>query len=93
MEESEWRPFVEREYRPIVKAQYFRGRLSNGNEVVIGYTAEEPWIDVFARKRRKQDAAGQATGEFQRYGFHSVWSRWSFGAGPVGAREIRVWVL
>lgn len=86
---AEWRPFVDRGYQTPVKSQYFRVRLSTGSDIVIGYTPGEPWIDVFARKRKNGDPAGQASGDVERYGFHSEWSRWSFGAGPVGAHEIR----
>ena len=90
MAEVEWRAFVaDAPYSEPFKERYYKGRLAAGSEVVIGYSPGHPWMDVFARKRRRDDPRGCATGEYGLYGFHSEWSRWSFGAGPVGAREIR----
>ena len=71
------------------KTNYVRGKLSSGQPVLIGYSCDDSWLDVYARKRRKGDRDGVYTGNYDCFGFNIERNGWSFGDGPPGAREIR----
>ena len=84
---SEWGPVLLQ--RPRAKLHFVTGTLSSGAAVLIGYSPDDPWIDVYSRKRRKGDRGGVYTGEYDCFGFNVDRNGWSFGDGPPGAREIR----
>ncbi len=71
------------------KDLYHRITLDSGEEAAVGYTPGNPWLDVFARARRKADSGGRYTGNYRECGFNLEERRWSYGAGPPGAAEIR----
>lgn len=71
------------------KQRYFRLVLPSGREIGVGRSSDTDWIDIFARRHRKPDMKGQASGDFECLGFSMTASRWSYGEGPYGAKEIR----
>ena len=71
------------------KASYYGTHLPSGSVVAFGISPGEEWIDVFARKRKKGETAGNCTGEYACYGYSIQRNGWSYGEGPVGAKEIR----
>lgn len=60
-----------------------------GHEVVFTREFGSPWVNVIVRKRRRRDTPAAFTGDYGRYGFNLNQSRWSWGEGPDGARELR----
>jgi hypothetical protein len=84
---SEWGPVLIQGTR--AKLHFVTGTLSSGAAVLIGYSPDDPWIDVYSRKRKKGDHGGVYTGEYDCFGFNVDRNGWSFGDGPPGAREIR----
>ncbi len=46
------------------------------------------WVDVFARTLRKGERIANASGPIQRSGWNVKEDRWSYGKGPIGAREL-----
>lgn len=69
-------------------ARYYRLTLTSGSESIVQHVPGYDWINVYCAKRRKSDT-GPSTGEMAQYGFSVAMSRWSYGDGPHGARQIR----
>lgn len=84
---SEWGPVLLQGTR--AKTNFVTGTLSSGAAVLIGSSPDDPWIDVYSRKRKKGDRGGVYTGDYDCFGFNVERNGWSFGDGPPGAREIR----
>jgi hypothetical protein len=68
--------------------RYYRLTLTSGTEAIVQHVPGYDWINVYCAKRRKADT-GPSTGDMAQYGFSVSMSRWSFGDGPHGARQIR----
>lgn len=86
-----WREVREQPLAPdgtALPARYFRLTLTSGTEVIVQHVPGYDWINVYCAKRRKADT-GPSTGEMAQYGFSVSMSRWSYGDGPHGARQIR----
>ena len=62
--------------------------LTTGQPVLIWHHPQSEWIEVYSPPRR-ENYANVTPAEYQRFGFSAKMSRWSFGEGPYGAREIR----
>jgi hypothetical protein len=62
--------------------------LASGQPVYILLSGDYEWIDVLTSSKR-DEYTGLGPDAFQRYGFSRDASRWSYGEGPYGAREIR----
>lgn len=84
---SNWGPVLLQNGR--AKLHFVIGTLSSGAAVLIGSSPDDPWIDVYSRKRRRGDRGGVYTGDHDCFGFNVERNGWSFGNGPPGAREIR----
>lgn len=77
--------FLARQYRR--RAYSFRTRLSSGQEIAVGYSLNEDWVDVLARRALAGERSPQ--GPYEQFGYHMRHHRWSFGAEPPGAAEIK----
>jgi hypothetical protein len=62
--------------------------LSSGQKVLIRHSPGYDWIDIITSGKRA-DYSRISLADTQLYGFSIQLSRWSFGEGPHGAREIR----
>jgi hypothetical protein len=67
---------------------FYRVILTTGQPVVIWHHPHSEWIEVYSPPRRA-NYASVTPEEFIRYGFSAKKSRWSYGEGPNGAREVR----
>lgn len=70
------------------RSYYFRTTLQSGQEIAVGYSPEEDWVDVAARRRLWRDEAEPAEGPYEEFSYHMRQGRWSFGAEPPNAAEI-----
>lgn len=77
--------FLARQYRR--RPYSFRTRLASGQEIVVDYTRHEDWVDVAARRTLSDESPPQ--GPYEQFGYHMRHGRWSFGAEPPNAAEVR----
>lgn len=54
---------------------------------IIGNNDE--WINIYARAKKTGQTIYEASGEFERHGWHVYKKYWSYGAGPPGASLLR----
>lgn len=70
------------------RARYYRAELPSGQPVALGHTPRYPWVDVFVRRRRRDDPEGIHTGPYEIYSYHLRQQRWSYGAIPPSRKEL-----
>lgn len=76
--------FLARQYQR--RPYSFRTTLASGQEIAVGYTLNEDWVDVGARRALASETPPQ--GPYELFGYHMRHGRWSFGAKPPNAAEI-----
>ena len=72
--------------------QYFIIKQINGHEVVLGFIPDNEWINIYSRRKKKNDMPGINTGKYQRYGYNYREKRWSYGIAPDRARNIKMFL-
>lgn len=70
------------------QARYYQGELPSGQTVALGHTPRHPWVDVFVRRRLRDDPEGIHTGPYEVYSYHLREERWSYGAVPPSRKEL-----
>lgn len=92
-----WEPLGDAEVEELLEAvrrsgeprtRYYRAELSSGQLVALGHTPRYPWVDVFVRRRRRDDPEGIHTGPYEIHSYHLREERWSYGAVPPGRKEL-----
>lgn len=74
------------------KSHYVAAQLPSGSQVGLGFSPGDVWVDVYARQAKRGEKAGRCTGDYTLFGFNLAGSEWSYGDGPLGAREIREYI-
>jgi hypothetical protein len=63
--------------------------LEPARQILITADPSSDWINVFARAKRAHERSAEASGKIKRFGWYIPERRWSYGAAPPGARQIR----
>jgi len=71
------------------KDHYFLVQLPSGRQIIVGCSADAPWLDVFTERRRRISDDSRGPSLWKEHGFSLAESRWSHSEGPQGATEIR----
>lgn len=48
-----------------------------------------PWLNIFARKKRSGESVYSASGDFERHSYNILQERWSYGEGVPGASILK----
>ena len=67
---GELEQYIATDSRHHLKDRYYRATLKNGQDIAIGVTDDEEWLDVIMREKRPGDGRrGPFTGPYQVFGF------------------------